>query len=259
MADEFAGRSFIVTGAAAGIGRAIAEAMAARGARLALIDRDGAGLERVRAALAGEGASVLALALDVADGAAGRAAVARAAAELGPPRGLVNCAGIYPVTGFLEMDEAEWDRVLATNLRGPALLAQAAARAMKAAGGGGAIVNISSTASLLARPGIAHYGASKAALNQLTRILAVELAPHGIRVNAVLPGVIGTETVLGAPRSEASEREMAAKLARIPLGRLGAPEEVVPLVLFLLSGAASYCTGGLFTVDGGFSLGLSRY
>ena len=130
---------------------------------------------------------------------------------------------------------------------------------MAAAGRGGAIVNVSSTASVLARPGIAHYGASKAALNQLTRVLAVELAPLGIRVNAVLPGVIATERVMADQDTPAAEAEMAAKLARIPLGRLGAPTEVVPLVGFLLSDAASYCTGSLFTVDGGFSLGMARY
>jgi NAD(P)-dependent dehydrogenase (short-subunit alcohol dehydrogenase family) len=118
---------------------------------------------------------------------------------------------------------------------------------------------MSSTASTLARPGIAHYGAAKAGLNQLTRILAVELAPHGIRVNAILPGVIETETVQSTLATPAAIAEMAAKQARIPMGRLGTPEEIAELAAFLLSPASSYSTGGLFTADGGFSLGISRY
>jgi NAD(P)-dependent dehydrogenase (short-subunit alcohol dehydrogenase family) len=156
------------------------------------------------------------------------------------------------------MTTQEWDRVIATNLRGPFLLTQAVARWMKDEGGG-SIVNVSSTASTVARPGVAHYGASKAALNQFTRVAAVELAGYSIRVNAVLPGVIATNRVLNRASTEEAKRELEAKVSRIPAQRLGQPEEVVPLVMFLLSDAASYCTGGLFTVDGGFSLGLSRY
>src|SRR5690606_17716022 len=179
--------------------------------------------------------------------------------EAGLVDGLVNCAGIYPVTPMLELSADEWDRVLTLNLRTPFLLTKAVSERMIAAGRGGSIVNISSTASILARPGIAHYGASKAGLNQLTRVLAIELAPHGIRVNAVLPGVIATETVKQSLTDPAAKAEMLAKQARIPMGRLGEPEEVAELVAFLLSDAASYSTGGLFTADGGFSLGISRY
>ena len=177
----------------------------------------------------------------------------------GPIRGLVNCAGIYPVTPLLEMAVEEWDRVLNTNLKGPFLVTQAVARRMIEARSGGSIVNISSSASRLARPGIAHYAASKAGLNQLTAVMAVELAPHGIRVNAVAPGLIGTDRVLAAARGPAGEAEHTTKLARIPLGREGTPAEVGDLVLFLLSPEASYCTGGVYAVDGGFTLGIPRY
>ncbi len=150
--------------------------------------------------------------------------------------------------------------MLQTNLSGPFLVTQGVARHMIAQGRGGAVVNISSTASRLARPGIAHYGASKAGLNQLTSVMAIELAPHGIRVNAILPGLIGTERVLAGIRGGAlPPGEHEAKLAKIPLGRMGTAEEVVNLALFLLSPQASYCTGGLFTVDGGFTLGIARY
>jgi NAD(P)-dependent dehydrogenase (short-subunit alcohol dehydrogenase family) len=150
--------------------------------------------------------------------------------------------------------------VMAVNLRGPFLVTQVVARHMIADGGGGSIVNISSTSSRLARPGIAHYGASKAGLNQLTAVAAVELAPHGIRVNAILPGVIGTERVEAtAVESDDARAEHAAKLARIPLARVGEPAEVVGVALFLLSPESSYCTGALFTADGGFTLGIPHY
>jgi NAD(P)-dependent dehydrogenase (short-subunit alcohol dehydrogenase family) len=173
--------------------------------------------------------------------------------------GLVNSAGIYPVTPLMELPLEEWDHVLAINLRAPFLVAQATARSMIADDIHGAIVNISSTASALARPGIAHYGASKAGLNHLTRVLAVELAPSNIRVNAILPGVIATERVTGSITSTVARAEMDAKIARIPMQRLGTPEEIAELAVFLLSDASSYTTGGLFTVDGGFSLGMARY
>jgi NAD(P)-dependent dehydrogenase (short-subunit alcohol dehydrogenase family) len=256
--SAFMGRRILVTGAASGIGFAVATALAERGAQLVLVDRDAEALDRARRQFADREFGVFACALDVSDPVAVGAAIA-AGTTWTEIHGLVNCAGIYPVTGFLDISAHEWDRVIGINLTGPFLMTQAVARGMVAAGIGGSIVNVSSTASVLARPGIAHYGASKAGLNQLTRVLAVELAPHGIRVNAVLPGVIGTDRVLAQAQSEAMQREAAAKLQRIPLGRVGEPSEVVSLVLFLLSDEASYCTGGLYAVDGGFSLGLSRY
>jgi NAD(P)-dependent dehydrogenase (short-subunit alcohol dehydrogenase family) len=245
----------LVTGAAAGIGLAIARRLARDGIGLALADRDAAGLEHAANELAAHGIAVTIIPGDIAD-----AGTVEATAEAaGAIDGLVNCAGIYPVTPLLELTAAEWDRVLALNLRTPFLLTQAVARRMIAAGRGGAIANISSTASVLARPGIAHYAASKAGLNQLTRVIAVELAPHRIRVNAVLPGVIETETVMATQTTPAAIAEMAAKQARIPMRRLGTPEEIADMVAFLLSPAASYVTGALITADGGFSLGIATY
>lgn len=248
-------RRVLVTGAAAGIGRAIARRLALAGHSLVLCDRNALGLQEVVAAIPTTSATIEVHALDLSD----RSALSRLIAAIGVADGLVNCAGIYPVTPLLELDEDEWDRVQAINLRTPFLLSQAVARGLVAAQRGGSIVNISSTASVLARPGIAHYGASKAALNQLTRVLAVELAQHEIRVNAVLPGVIATETVQAALATPAAVAEMRTKQARIPMGRLGTPEEIAELVAFLLSPAASYCTGALFTADGGYSLGIARY
>ena len=250
-------RAVIVTGAASGIGRALAEALARRGTPVVLCDVDGAGLEAARGAIGGASWAVPA---DVtrADDVERMTAEARRLA--GPIGGLVNCAGIYPVTPLLDLSVEEWDRVMAVNLRGPFLVTQAVARRMIADLAGGSIVNISSTSSRLARPGIAHYGASKAALNQLTAVAAVELAPHGIRVNAILPGVIGTERVqVTAAGSDEARAEHAAKLARIPLARVGEPAEVVSVAGFLLSDESSYCTGALFTADGGFTLDIPHY
>jgi NAD(P)-dependent dehydrogenase (short-subunit alcohol dehydrogenase family) len=250
-------RAVLVTGAGSGIGRALAEALNRRGTPVVLCDVDAAGLEATRRKIDG---AAWALAVDVtrADEVERMAAQARRLA--GPLGGLVNCAGIYPLTPLLDLAVEEWDRVMAVNLRGPFLVTQAVARRMIADGRGGSIVNVSSTSSRLARPGIAHYGASKAGLNQLTAVAAVELAPHGIRVNAILPGVIGTERVQATAAAGAqAEAEHAAKLARIPMSRVGDPAEVVSVALFLLSPDSSYCTGALFTADGGFTLGIPHY
>ena len=255
---SFAGKSVLVTGAASGIGLAIADALVSAGAAVALVDIDEPRLAKAVSGLAAAAGRAAGFTADVGNADAVSAAVADAHRALGRLDGLVNCAGIYPVTRLLDLRTEEWDRIIATNLRGPFLLTQAVARRMKDEGGG-SIVNVSSTASTVARPGVAHYGASKAALNQFTRVAAVELAGFSIRVNAVLPGVIATGRVVDAASTEEAKRELEAKVNRIPAQRLGQPEEVVPLVLFLLSDAASYCTGGLFTVDGGFSLGLSKY
>lgn len=255
---SFAGKSVLVTGAASGIGLAISGALATAGAAVAMVDVDEFGLAQAVSGLAGRVGRTVGFTADVSDADAVSALVADAHRALGRLDGLVNCAGIYPVTNLLQLTAEEWDRVIAINLRGPFLLTQAVARRMKDEGGG-SIVSVSSTSSTVARPGIAHYGASKAALNQFTRVAAVELAEFSIRVNAVLPGVIATDRVLDSASTDEAKRELAAKVRRIPMERLGQPGEVVPLVLFLLSDAASYCTGGLFTVDGGFSLGLSRY
>ena len=253
---ELSDRAVLVTGAASGIGLALADALARRRTAVVLCDVDAAGAHDAAGTLAARGGRVWAVAADVTQAADVERMVEQARRDAGPLGGLVNCAGIYPNTPLLELGAGEWDRVLAVNLRAPFLVTQAVARQMIADGGGGSIVNVSSTASRLARPGIAHYGASKAGLNQLTAVSAVELAPHEIRVNAVLPGVVGTERVHANAASAAGRVEHETKLARIPLARLAEPAEVVSVILFLLSPEAAYCTGALFTVDGGFTLGI---
>lgn len=244
--------SALVTGAGAGIGRAVAEDLLERGVRVAALDVDAAAL----APLAGRG--VATFAVDLLDAWAAEQAVDTAWDALGAVEGVVNSAGIYPVTPLLEMPVEEWDRVLHLNLRAPFVVGRAAARRMVAAGVAGRIVNISSTAAGFSRPGVAHYGASKAGLNQLTRNMAVELAAHGIRVNAVAPGVVGTQTVLDKAASS-GQAEHEAKLARIPLGRIAGTGDIVPLVRMLLSQETAYCTGSVFLADGGLTLGMTGY
>ena len=242
----------LVTGAAAGIGRAVVEDLLARGVRVAALDVDAAGLDT----LAGEGAHPVEV--DLLDARAAERAVDDAWLALGSVEGVVCSAGIYPVTPLLDLDVDEWDRVLALNLRAPFVVGRATARRMIASGIAGRLVNISSTAATFWRPGVAHYGASKAGLNQLTRDMAVELAPHGIRVNAVAPGVVGTRTVLEKAEG-AARAEHEAKLARIPLRRIAETGDIVPLVRLLLCDESAYCTGSILLADGGMTLGMSTY
>jgi NAD(P)-dependent dehydrogenase (short-subunit alcohol dehydrogenase family) len=252
--DRLAGRRIAVTGAAAGIGRALADALLACGATVAMVDRDPA----VSDAAAGAQGRALGIVADLCAPGQPDRALGEAWAALGGLDALVNVAGIYPVTPALEMDEEEWDRVLDLNLKAPFLCSRAFAARAIGAGQGGRILNLSSSAATQVRPGIAHYAASKAGLNQLTRALAIEWAPHGILVNAVAPGVIETERVLAHNQSARGREEAMTKLARVPLGRFGTPEEVVEICLFLLGGA-DYCTGSVFGVDGGYGLGIPRY
>jgi NAD(P)-dependent dehydrogenase (short-subunit alcohol dehydrogenase family) len=160
----------------------------------------------------------------------------------------VNNAGIFKAADFLDITEADWDAVIGVNLKGSFLVGQAVARHM-ATHGGGAIVNMSSVNGVMAIPSIASYNASKGGVDQLTRVMALALADHGIRVNAVAPGTIATE--LAAKAVLGSEEAKARILGRTPMRRLGEPSEVADVVAFLLSEASSYMTGEIVYVDGG--------
>ncbi|MEO5770536.1 MAG: SDR family NAD(P)-dependent oxidoreductase [Burkholderiaceae bacterium] len=247
-----AGRVCIVTGAAQGIGQACVQRLAAEGARLALWDVDDASANASAAALAGQGVEALALHCDVARKGEVEAALADTVQRFGRVDGLVNNAGIFKAAPFLDITEADWDAVINVNLKGHFLVGQAVARQMVAQGSkgsGGAIVNMSSVNARLTIASIASYNASKGGVDQLTRVMALALAEHGIRVNGVAPGTIATE--LAAKAVLTSDEAKARILSRTPMKRLGQPDEIAGVVAFLLSDAASYMTGETVLVDGG--------
>ena len=240
-------RAVLVTGAQQGIGRACALAFAAAGCDVAVnwLD-DRAAAEAVAAGVRAAGRRAALVQGDVGTAAGCAALVEAAVAALGRIDVLVNNAGIFPRVGFLEMTEAEWDRVVAINLKGSAFCAQAAARAMVAAGHGGAIVNLASSA-IRGTPVGVHYSATKNGILGITRSMALALAPHGIRVNAIAPGTTDT----AQPRYGNTEEELREFARSLPLGRLGRPEEIADLAVYLASEKAAWVTGQTWHINGG--------
>ncbi len=246
------GRVVVITGGSQGIGEACARRLVADGAAVALWDvADAAGLALANA-LNETGARALYCHCNVASKADVDAALAATLAAFGTVDGLVNNAGIFKAAAFVDITEADWDAVINVNLKGSFLVGQAVARVMLANDGGrgrGAIVNMSSVNGTLAIAGIASYNASKGAINQLTRVMALSFADRGVRVNAVAPGTIATELARGAVLT--SDEAKARILSRTPMKRLGEPGEIADVVAFLLSDASSYMTGEIVVVDGG--------
>jgi NAD(P)-dependent dehydrogenase (short-subunit alcohol dehydrogenase family) len=242
------GKVALVTGAQQGIGRAIAVALARDGADVGVnfLD-DASAAEGVAGEIRGLGRRAATVQGDVSRAASVESMVNTVVDALGPPDVLVNNAGVFPRASFLELQEREWDHVLGINLKGSFLCAQAVARALVAAGRPGAIVNISSSA-VRGDPRGVHYSSSKAGVVGLTRAMALALAPHRIRVNAIAPGLTDT----AQPRSGNTEEQIAERAREIPLGRIAQPEEIAKVAVFLASAESGWVTGELIHVNGGF-------
>jgi 3-oxoacyl-[acyl-carrier protein] reductase len=239
-------RTVLVTGGGHGIGRAIAGAFAEAGADVAVLDRDSASAAAAVAELqARHPGDHVAVEADVRDAAVIDRAVTGLCSRFGSIDVLVNNAGIYPNTPVVEMSEEEWDAVFDVNVKGMFLVSRAVARSMIDLGVTGRIINISSSAAESGRIGAAHYCASKAAVGMFTRVLALELAPHGIVVTAVGPGLIEV------PDANLSEEYVRELVASTPMGRVGQPEDVARAVVYLASPMATYITGTTLFVDGG--------
>jgi meso-butanediol dehydrogenase/(S,S)-butanediol dehydrogenase/diacetyl reductase len=257
VTGRLAGRAALITGGGGGIGAATGRLFAREGAAVALVDRDGAAAERAAAEVAAAvpGARVAALAADVADEGAARRAVAAAAERLGGLSGLVNVAGIRVYARLAEADAGDWTRILGVNVLATAHCCKAALPHLRAAGGA-TIVNVSSLYGVLGRAGMGQYDTTKAAVLGYTRALAVEEAPHGIRVNAVCPG--GTITPYHVARAAAQgvgEAELRKSRAGDNLlGRWAEPEEVAYPILFLSCAESSFITGATLMVDAGKSI-----
>lgn len=250
---RLSGRNAIITGGAAGLGLAIAQAFTREGGSVALLDIDGAKAEASAAGLASAGARAIGIAADVADREAVNAAVSRARLELGSLDILVNNAAI---AGFGRVDNTsvdEWDRILAVNLTGTFLVSRAVVPIMLEHSRG-AIINLGSIAGLVGVAGMAAYSATKGAVVGLTRQMAADYSGRGIRVNCICPGIVPRtdmgRTVLGTdPNDEARAR----RLAKYPIGRLAEPEDIAAAAVFLASDEASFVTGVAFAVDGGMT------
>ncbi len=248
---RLAGRIALVTGASSGIGEAIALGFAREGADVIVHYRTRKmEAEEIAEEVRGMGRRAHVVQADIADAAQVTRMIGDAAA-LGPLSIVVCNAGTHRRVPFLEIDEAMWDWVLDTDLKGPFLVGQAAARAMARSGNGGSIIATSSVSAHSAQPELAHYQAAKAGVAMLVRGMALELAPHRIRVNAIAPGLVQTNLTT---RIFQTPELLADRVSRIPLGRAGQPEDMVGAAIFLASDESAWMTGTTVTVDGGFSV-----
>ncbi len=247
-AFDLGGRVALVTGASGGLGLHFARTLAGAGARVAMAARRQERLEANVAAIAGAGGEAVAVAMDVTE----PESVERGVAEVterfgGPATVVVNNSGVAASQTALDLDPAEWDRVMDTNVKGAWLVARAAAQRMVDAGVGGSVVNVASILGFRVAGRTAPYAASKAGLLHLTRSLALEWARHGIRVNALAPGYVETDLNREFFASDPGK----ALVARIPQRRLGRPEDLHGALLLLASDASAYMTGSALVIDGG--------
>ena len=238
----------VITGAAAGIGLACAKRFAAEGAKVVLSDINGERGAAAAAEIAKTGAEARFIPCDVGDKAQVDAVIAEAVSAYGGLDCVIANAGIVHACDFLELAEEDFDRVIRVNLKGVFLTGQAAARQMAAQGRGGTIINMSSVNAVMAIPAIASYVAAKGGVNQLTKVMALSLVDKGIRVNAIGPGSINTEVFKSVNTDQAAMNKL---LSRTPMGRVGEPDEVASVAVFLASEDSSYITGQTIYPDGG--------
>lgn len=248
---RLAGKSAVVTGAANGIGRATASVFAAEGARLVVTDIDGDGLEAIRDELRDQGAEIETVVGDVSQDADAHRMIDAAVERYGRLDILVANAGVIPLGAITESTAEDWDRVMSIDGRGMFLTCKYAIEAMLKTGGG-AIVCLSSISGVAGQARQSTYGPAKFAASGLTKHLAVEWADKGIRVNAVAPGTIRTEAVRRLPDQPGGAEYVSEIIKNHPMGRLGEPEEVAKAIAFLASDDASFITGAILAVDGGY-------
>lgn len=258
---DLSGKSAIVTGGGSGIGKAISLRLAQAGASVSVVDIDDPGASTAVEEIRGMGGKAQAVHADVRNSGDAAKACQKAVAEFGGLDILVNNAGIYPAVPVLNLTEDIWERVMSINLRGTLFFSQAAAQEMIRAGKGGRIVNMASLEALHPVVMHSHYASSKGGVVMLTKSLALELGPHRIMVNAIAPGTIWTPGLdlqlrgFYEPAGMTAEQLLQATVyPRVPLGRLGEPDDIARVALFLVSKAADYITGEVIVVDGGYLL-----
>ena len=250
---RLSGKAAIVTGAGTGIGRAIALLLAREGARVAVVGRRREKLEEVAQAIRRAGSEAVVTVCDVSSEPDTRRAVQDAEQLFGLVNVLVNSAGALSASTVESVSLGDWDRVIATNLKGPFLMSRAVLPAMRRAGGG-AIVNVGSILGLVAMKDRAAYCASKGGITMLTKAMALDHAHEKIRVNCICPAIVETDLIRDLfPRSEEGLRARDGRLATLPLGRFGKPDDVAELAVFLASEESSWVTGTAIPVDGGLS------
>jgi NAD(P)-dependent dehydrogenase (short-subunit alcohol dehydrogenase family) len=255
MTGRLQGRAALITGAGSGIGRATAELFSAEGAAVGVVDMSAEAAKETVAKITVAGGQALALVADVTSAEQVELMVAQAVSEFGRLDLLYNNAGVDSRGSVADATEDDWDRCFAVNVKGTFLCSKAAIPHLRDAGGG-AIVNQGSVAGLVAVPNFAAYCAAKGAVVSLTRSMAIDLASHRIRVNAICPGTVFTplmEPMLRARGDGDLDAGLAKTLVKYPIGRLGTPEEIARVALFLSSDESSFMTGSIVTADGGMT------
>jgi 3-oxoacyl-[acyl-carrier protein] reductase len=246
---KLGGKVAVVTGSSRGIGRAIAIKLAKEGAYVVVNSRKKESAQKVVDEIKRSGGKAIAIGGDVSNPKTAKKLVGAAVKEFGSLDIFVNNAGVISYANFLDLKEEQWDSLMAVDLKGVFMCSQAAARQMIKQGNGGKIINLSSIAGFIGFHNLAHYCAAKAGVIELTKQMALELAPYKINVNSVGPGAIKTAMT---KQIESDPKQLKQIIARIPLGRMGEPEEIANVVAFFASDEASYVTGETIFVDGGW-------